>query len=134
MALYEWDDALSVGNHNIDDDHRLLIDTIARLHEAMRTGQGKEVVGGILDDLVRNTQDHFEREEGFMLRINYADYLPHKAEHERLVREVKDLQTRFKSGSITITVSVSNFLSDWLVKHIQGLDKKLASQLEKAAS
>ena len=69
-----------------------------------------------------------------MLHINYADYLPHKAEHERLVREVKDLQARFKSGSITITVSVSNFLSDWLVKHIQGLDMKLARELEKAAS
>lgn len=134
MALYGWDDALSVGNQNIDDDHRLLIDTIARLHDAMRTGQGKEIVGGILDDLVRNTEEHFEREESFMLHINYADYLPHKAEHERLVREVKDLQARFKSGSITITVSVSNFLSDWLVKHIQGLDMKLARELEKAAS
>ncbi len=134
MATYQWDGALSVGNQNIDDDHKVLIDTVGRLHEAMRTGQSKEVVGAILDDLVRSTEEHFEREEGFMLKINYVDYLPHKAEHERLLREVRDLQSRFNAGTITITVSVSNFLSDWLVKHILGLDKKLAATIAKASA
>lgn len=129
MALYQWDDVLSVGNEHIDDDHKLLISTVARLHEAMRTGQGKDVVGTILDDLVRYTEDHFEREEGFMRAIDYPDYLSHKAEHTRLVKEVKDVQARFKSGSITITVSVSNFLADWLRNHIMGLDKKLANAI-----
>lgn len=132
MAMYQWDNALSVGNQYIDEDHKQLIDTVARLHEAMRTGQGKDVVGGILDDLVRYTEDHFAREEGFMREINYVDYLPHKAEHERLVKEVKDLQARFNAGSITITVSVSNFLADWLRNHILGLDKKLATTIANA--
>lgn len=133
MATYQWDDTLSVDNENIDDDHKLLIETVARLHEAMRTGQGKDVVGSALDDLVRFTEEHFEREEGFMRQINYVDYLPHKAEHERLLKEVRDLQARFKAGSITITVSVSNFLADWLRNHIVGLDKKLARDIAKAA-
>ncbi|MBS1154890.1 MAG: bacteriohemerythrin [Proteobacteria bacterium] len=129
MALYQWDDALSVGNQHIDDDHKQLIDLVASLNEAMRTGQNKDVVGKILDDLVRSTVNHFEREEGFMRQIDYVDYQSHKAEHERLVREVKDLQERFDNGSITITVSVSNFLADWLRNHIQGLDKKLAAAI-----
>lgn len=129
MALYQWDDALSVGNQHIDDDHKQLIDLVASLNEAMRTGQNKEVVGKILDDLVRSTVTHFEREEGFMRQISYVDYQSHKAEHERLVREVKDLQERFANGSITITVSVSNFLADWLRNHIRGLDKKLAAAI-----
>ncbi len=129
MALYQWDDALSVGNQHIDDDHKQLIDLVSRLNEAMRTGQPKDVVGNILDDLVISTEGHFEREEGFMRKINYVDYQSHKAEHERLVKEVKDLQARFNAGSITITVSVSNFLADWLRNHIQGLDKKLANAI-----
>lgn len=129
MALYQWDDALSVGNQHIDDDHKQLIELVASLNEAMRTGEGKVVVGKILDDLVSYTESHFQREEGFMRQINYVDYQSHKAEHERLVKEVKDLQARFNAGSITITVSVSNFLADWLRNHILGLDKKLANAI-----
>ncbi|MDR3412905.1 MAG: bacteriohemerythrin [Formivibrio sp.] len=134
MALYQWDDTLSVGNQNIDDDHKQLIDLAASLNEAMRAGKGKDVVGQILDDLIKSTESHFEREEGFMREINYVDFQSHKAEHERLVKEVKDLQARFEAGSITITVSVGNFLADWLRNHIQGLDKKLAKAIVAAHS
>lgn len=129
MALYQWDDALSVGNRHIDDDHKHLMDLVAQLHDAMRAGQGKDVVGGILENLINYTHTHFEMEEKFMRDINYPDYEAHRAEHARLVKEVKDLQSRFQSGSITITVSVSNFLSDWLRNHILGLDMKLANAI-----
>jgi len=133
MALYVWDDSLSVGNAQIDKDHKRLIDLVAQLNEAMRSGQGRTVVGAILDDLVSYTEDHFRTEENYMREINYPDFPVHQAEHERLVKEVKDLQTRFQSGSITITVSVSNFLADWLRNHILVQDKKLASALGSAS-
>lgn len=132
MALYEWDDSLSVGNAQIDKDHKRLMDLVAQLNEAMRSGQGRSAVGTILDELVSYTEEHFRTEENFMREINYPDFPVHKAEHERLVKEVKDLQTRFQSGSITITVSVSNFLADWLRNHILVQDKKLASAIGSA--
>lgn len=130
MALYQWDDALSVGNVQIDNDHKHLMELVIQLHDAMRTGKGRDVVGNILEDLINYTHSHFEMEEKFMREINYSEYEAHKAEHARLVKEVTDLQTRFKTGNITITVSVSNFLSDWLRNHILGLDQKLANAIK----
>lgn len=67
-----------------------------------------------------------------MREIDYPDYLQHKAEHERLLVQIRDLQARFRSGSITITVSVSNFLSDWLFYHIVWQDKKLVAAIHAA--
>lgn len=133
MALVKWDDALSVGNKAIDDDHRKLFEILDKLQQAMRVGKANAVLGDILDELVRYTVTHFQREEQYMRRIGYAGYVAHKAEHDRLISEVQDLQLRFRNGALTLSISINQFLSEWLSKHIMTLDKALASELAATA-
>lgn len=133
MATVQWSETLSVGNAQIDDDHRQLFRLLDRLQLAMKQGKANTVMGGILDELVGYTVTHFQREEQFMRRIGYADFAAHKAEHDKLIAQVQDLQARFKSGAITLSISTHQFLGDWLNSHIMQSDMKLARALASAA-
>lgn len=125
MAYFNWTNDLSVGNAQIDSDHKQLVDLVNKLHDAMKAGKGNTVLGDILAELIQYTASHFKREEMLMQKISYTEYAEHKAEHTKLVAEVLELQARFKSGTSTLSVSVFNFLSDWLRTHIKSRDAKL---------
>jgi len=128
MAFLYWSDNLSVGVKASDDDHKKLIEMLNSLYEGMKNGQGKEVVGKVLDDLVRYTKFHFAREEEFFAKTGYPA-VEHKKEHAELVKQAETLQSRHKSGEVALSVETLIFLKDWLTNHIQGTDKKYSSHL-----
>ena len=129
MALFAWSDDLGVGNSFIDGDHKKLITMINNFHDAMEQGRGNDVVGKVLNNLVIYTKEHFGREEAEMQRIKYSRYLMHRLEHDKLIKEVADLQSSFASGKVMLTMTVSKFLRDWLLTHIKQTDKLLAEAL-----
>ena len=133
MTYFSWNDDLKVGNSFIDSDHQKLINLVNQLHDAMAQGHGKEILGKILSELIRYTQEHFKREEDHMQRIRYAGYASHKQEHDRLIREVVELQNKFNTGNGMLSVQVSSFLRNWLVNHIMKVDKDLAFAIKQVA-
>ncbi|KIF80204.1 bacteriohemerythrin [Noviherbaspirillum autotrophicum] len=132
MAYFTWSEELRVGNSFIDSDHQKLISLVNRLHDAMAQGHGKDILGKIFDELIRYTREHFTREEEHMQKIRYADFAAHKQEHDKLIKDVVDLQSKFNAGNGMLSVQVSGFLRNWLVNHIMKTDTKLASALQAA--
>jgi hemerythrin-like metal-binding protein len=131
MAFFNWSESLSVGVKASDDDHKKLVDMLNRLHEGMKSRQGKEVVGKVLDELVRYTKFHFAREEEFFAKTGYPA-TEHKRQHADLVKQAEELQSRYKSGESALSIETLDFLKDWLVIHIQGSDKKYMDHLNAA--
>lgn len=127
MAYLTWSDDLAVGNTFIDNDHKKLIEMVDRLHELMHEGKGKDVIHKVLRNLISYTQEHFRREEDLMRNIRFPGFLEHKEEHEKLVAQVIDLQTKFESGTATLSIQVLHFLRDWLINHIGKSDMALAA-------
>lgn len=123
MALLTWSDKLSVGVRKFDEEHKQLVRLVNQLHEAMKAGQGKQVLSGILQNLISYTQNHFAAEEQLMKSQGYPDYAEHKKEHNSLTLSVLDLQKQFQAGSVLLSQTVMDFLKDWLATHIQGMDK-----------
>jgi len=134
MALFVWTDELSVDSQFIDDDHKKLITMVNNFHDAMVQGRANDVVGKVLGNLVNYTREHFGREEAEMQRIRYPAYLTHKREHDKLIKQVVDLQNSFSSGTALLTITVSKFLRDWLVDHIQKTDRLLAAALKQSSA
>ena len=128
MAFFDWSDNLSVDVKASDDDHKKLVDMLNGLHEGMKSGKGKDVVGKVLDDLVSYTKFHFAREEEFFTKTGYPA-VEHKKEHADLVKQAEALQSRYKSGESALSIETLDFLRDWLTNHIQGTDKKYSSHL-----
>lgn len=122
MALLTWSDKLSVGVRKFDEEHKQLVRLVNQLHEAMKSGQGKQVMSGILQSLVSYTRNHFAAEERLLQAHNYPDYAQHKKEHNLLTLSVLDLQKQYQEGTIFLSQKVMDFLKDWLASHIQGQD------------
>ena len=129
MALITWDNSLATGHPKIDEQHQALIQAFNNLHGAMKQGRGRQELGATLTFLKDYTVSHFKMEEELMAGKAYPDAARHKQIHEELLKEVGDLVARFDAGTATLTMPVMDFLEDWLTKHIQGEDVKLAAYL-----
>jgi hemerythrin len=124
MALLTWSEKLSVQVGQFDREHQELVNLINKLHDAMKAGQGKQVVGDVLKGLISYTQKHFAAEEKLMKTHGYPAYEKHKKEHNQLTMTVLDFQKGYLDGSVPLSQTVMNFLKDWLTGHIQGVDQE----------
>ena len=134
MPLMEWTERLSVGVTRFDDEHKKLVALINALFDAAQAGRGREALGSTLDELVTYTQSHFINEEQALARSAYPHLDTHRREHEKLTRQVIDIQRKYHAGaSAMLSMEVMSFLKSWLVKHIQGTDQKYAPFLRDQA-
>lgn len=131
MDLITWDTNLSVNVAEIDRQHKQLITMINELHNAMRERKTGDVLEGIISGLIKYTRTHFATEERYFDQFGYPETGTHKAEHVAFVKKVSDFKTGFDSGKILLSMEIINFLKDWLIKHIQGTDKKYSPFLNK---
>jgi hemerythrin-like metal-binding protein len=128
-VLFPWSDAYSVKIAMVDSQHKVLVDLINELHQAMMARRGKESLGGVLASLIQYTKGHFATEEGLLRANEYPDLVTHKAEHERFTQTILEFQGRFQRNEVAMTIDVMDFLKDWLIKHIMGVDKKYVPHL-----
>ncbi len=129
MALFNWNAQYSVNIKEIDEQHKVLIKLINDLHEAMKAGKGKDILGTILNELVQYTVKHFSYEENLFTSNGYPDSKAHKEVHKKLIDQVTTLKNNFDNGNEVISMDVMNFLKEWLSGHIMGTDKKYSSHL-----
>ncbi len=132
MSLFQWNDSFSVGSGDIDRQHKKLFQLADRLHTAMATGQGKQVLQQTLDQLIEYTKHHFASEERIMQESRYPEYNRHKAEHDELTRKVVQFREQVVANRVVVTIDILNFLRDWLVNHIGQMDKKIGEYLRQA--
>jgi len=124
MALFNWDMKYSVGVKMFDDQHKKLFDIINNLFDAMKEGKSKEILGSILDRLLDYTLTHFKDEENVMAKHNYPALDQQKQQHKIFTDKIASLSADHKAGKMVLSIEISNFLKDWLINHIQGIDRQ----------
>jgi hemerythrin len=127
--LFIWNDSYKTGISTIDTQHKKLVDLINELHDAMTKGQGNQVIGKIVNELVNYTITHFAAEERLMKQAGYADFDAHKKIHDDFTAKVRDMQKSLADGQKMMSLQVSTFLKEWLSGHIMGTDKKYVPTL-----
>ena len=127
MPIMEWTPELGVNVKKLDDQHKKLIALINKLHDAMRAGQGKQVLEGTLQELAAYMVYHFETEENTQQFKMYPGYLEHKAEHAAFVKKVTDFQDEYAENRLSLTQDLMDFLRDWVNNHIMKTDKKYST-------
>ena len=124
MALFEWNDTMTIGIDIIDEDHKMLVSLLNLLHDAVVDGVGKETTGSVLNSLSDYTEYHFGREECMLAACNYPDMERHIKAHESLKGRVEEIRSDYEHGETAdIDRYVLEFLKDWLQAHIIGRDK-----------
>lgn len=122
-----WTPNLTVGVEFIDNQHKMLFEKADKLFEAGKNGHAKEYIGELLDFLKDYTKTHFADEERYMLSIHYPEYQAQKNAHEYFVSQLTKLQNDFKTsgGNLLVILNANHLVSDWLMKHISVMDKKI---------
>jgi hemerythrin-like metal-binding protein len=129
MAIIEWKDTYSVGVQSIDQQHKIWISLINKLHDAMGKGEGKKILADIFEEVVAYTKTHLKNEEALFEKYGYPDTAAHKAVHAKLTQQVLEKQKEIQDGKSVMTMDVMNFLKNWLIDHIQNTDKKYTAFL-----
>ncbi len=129
MALITWNNSLSVNIKKFDDQHMKLVQILNQLHEAMKVGKGREILGQILQSLADYTNTHFRDEELMMKQHNYPGYEEHKKEHNALMTQVRETIEMHHQGKNILTQDIMTFLKNWLTGHILDRDKKYGPHL-----
>lgn len=123
MILIEWNNNLSVKVLEIDAQHKQLVQMINDLHAAMKLGQGRDIVGKIIADMISYADKHFKMEEHYFDKFSYPDAAMHKQEHKLFSQRVKEFKRQYDTNSTSLSVEVIDYLSNWLVNHIKKTDK-----------
>lgn len=103
------------------------MNAINELHNAMADGKGKKVLERTLGNLASYASYHFSSEEKEMEKHKYPDYEVHRGKHQAMTAKVHSLIEDYKRGKVSLSHKVSDFLSDWLNKHIMQTDQQYSS-------
>ena len=124
----EWDGSLLTGERGIDVQHKYLIDIINELAEAIEQGKSANAVGKILNLCKYYAEWHFGREELCMERHQCPVAAKNKDAHAYFIDTFENFQREYREsgGSEDIALRMYTELTQWLVKHIQGIDTQIA--------
>nr|CRH07158.1 Putative methyl-accepting chemotaxis sensory transducer [Candidatus Magnetococcus massalia] len=125
--FFPWDDSLSVGVQQLDEEHKVLVEIINKLHRNLKMGESDTALGEILKELTSFTATHFEHEEALMAKHNYPGLAGQKEQHKRMVAKFGLLLQRFEEGEFTVAMDVMSFARNWLTQHILGTDMEYKS-------
>ena len=125
----EWKASYETGLHEMDEQHRTLMDNINRLSDAIQAEDSK-AVGEVFSFLERYSIEHFAMEESLMDEYEYPFRDGPKQEHAAFIRGFTTTRDEIISGlhdRILCLFRINLFLYDWLISHSTRVDKHLAA-------
>ena len=130
MAI-EWNEKLATGNSNIDNQHKELFRRFDTLLAACNQRKGKEEVHNLLLFLGDYVKTHFSMEETLQKKHNYPHYSAHKKEHDGFILDLQKLevQLQLEGASFPLVIQTNQTIVNWLIKHINVMDKEMAAYL-----
>lgn len=128
---FQWDESLNLGNSEIDKDHQRLFGIISKIMYLSQDNQEEKVKYAAkegLKFLISYTNQHFKREEQFMLDSSYPEFERHKGMHDDLKNNVLPaLQKDLEESDYSVD-SIRHFLgvcTGWLTTHIMMVDQTI---------
>lgn len=75
--------------------------------------------------LIDYAEHHFSLEESYMQMLDYPDYDAHLQAHNKFRSELLTMLDDQGNYDVELRATLSDFLTEWLKRHIYGVDKKL---------
>ena len=129
MTYVIWNPAWETGIKQIDKQHRQLLAQFEALMVAIHENQADDRIPGLLAFLSDYAETHFSQEEHYMQASRYPGFVGHKAIHDSMRIRVAEMVDSYMQDPASMTEEVLDFLTDWLVGHINEEDRRLAEHL-----
>jgi hemerythrin len=131
--LIVWNEELVTGVTEIDEQHRILVNSINEVNTRLsNTPVNAEILEKITQDLLSYALYHFETEEELMQEFNYVqnqeeELVTHLRQHRDFSATVVSVRANIKAGKLISREDLLTFLNGWLINHILNTDKKLGA-------
>ena len=90
-----------------------------------------EEVERLLDEFIKDVEEHFSFEQNLMEKYNFFAYPMHRGEHDRIRMELNNLKKQWNKDKNPKLVKsyVENHFIPWLINHVQTMDTVTAMYL-----
>jgi hemerythrin-like metal-binding protein len=129
MTLLEWRDSYGIGIEEVDHEHRELIGLINSLHASLGPDRSAAPVEAFLGEVLSDISAHFALEEKVMRARRYDALAEHKADHERLLDELRELMDEQAMGVPLDDDRFAARLSQWFGGHFATHDARFHRHL-----
>ncbi len=131
--MYEIKPEYLTGIEFIDKEHTRLFELAQETHELLNDDFSQDKTSEItrlVSELIDYTRYHFSHEEEFQKSIKYPYIEQHAAQHRQFEDslakiDIDDLENDLE-GQNEMVENILQFLVNWLINHIQKVDKLLA--------
>ena len=130
MTLLHWQDNFAIGIAEVDHEHRELIGLINALHASLGPDRTTARIEAFLGEVLSDISAHFALEEKVMRTRGYDAYPEHKADHERLLDDLRDIMDEPTAGAALDEAALAARLEDWFGAHFRTHDARLHKFLE----
>lgn len=125
MNLLEWRPEFSTGIKSVDHEHQELIGLINDTLENIRAHDSADNIQASLSEIYVHISSHFALEERIMRKRKYDRYQQHKADHEKLLDDIRDIMDYHADHDEFDEQYLADRLSDWFAKHFRTEDARL---------
>jgi hemerythrin-like metal-binding protein len=129
MAHFTWKDSYSVGIAEFDTQHKVIVDIINEIYAAMSSGTNRFLVIEEMDKLFEYADTHFAKEEKVLTAAGYPKLNLQKEAHQFYIDKIVKLKENISKGDLLTLLKLVDFLKDWLIDHILGMDKEYTEYL-----
>lgn len=128
MSLVSLKDQLHTGIESLDHEHRKLVGTMEELCDSFDAAEAPDEVRALFGALHARAAAHFALEERLMRERKYPHYAAHKADHEKLLDQVRTMMEAFDAGRCKdCGVQLRDCLEGWLAGHVGRADRDLSA-------
>jgi hemerythrin-like metal-binding protein len=125
MTLLQWRDEYRIGIAEVDHEHQELIGLINDLHATLGVDRTSGRIEEFLGEIHARISAHFALEEKDMQARWYPEFNQHKADHERLLDEIRDLMDEQSESGVLDEEDFSRRLAAWFGDHFRTYDARL---------
>jgi hemerythrin-like metal-binding protein len=129
MELYVWDETFKVDVEILDQQHRVIFDSLRKISSAVAGAGDQGIVLSLLDSFDIYCKVHFFDEERVMENAGFPSLDLHRKQHDIFVNHLElfkasysPRQTDMKDGFIAI--------GDWFIRHVVTFDRAYADFLK----
>jgi hemerythrin-like metal-binding protein len=125
MPLLEWRDEYELGIRQVDHEHIALVGVINLLGDRLDARFGDAEVRQTLHEIQLLIATHFAEEERIMRAMRYDQYFQHKADHDRLLDEIREIAREFVERPGEARTALGERVGRWFGRHFEGHDARL---------
>jgi len=129
MTLLQWKDEFSVGDPSIDYEHRQLIELINEWYASLRAENSRDTRLEFLGETYAKISAHFALEEKVMRESKYDQYPEHKADHEELLDQLREIMDAEETNEEVDDEGLGRRLQAWFSEHFRTRDARLHGRI-----